>query len=70
LNFHTNTEGNITQLIFSDLQETGLHIVVASSSKKNIEEATPHSIEILNFYVQNSALNRFDTINAQYTKSY
>jgi hypothetical protein len=64
----TNTEGYITRLIFSDLQETGLHIVGATNSKKNIKEATPQSTELFNFYIQNSALNRFDTISARYVQ--
>lgn len=66
LRIDTNNTGNIRRIIFSDLQETGLHIIDAISDAKNIKDANPESIELVKFYVKNSAINMFDEISAKY----
>lgn len=66
LRVDTNSAGNINRIIFSDLQEAGLHIINATSDAKNIKDANPKSIELVEFYVKNSAINRFDEISAEY----
>jgi len=65
----TNTEGNITRVIFSDLQETGLHIIEATNSSKTTQKAVPQSVKLLSFYVEHLALSRFSTISTQYTEN-
>ena len=66
LKVDTNNTGNISKIIFSDLQETGLHIINATNNAKIIKDANPKSIELVKFYVKNSAINRFDKIGAKY----
>jgi hypothetical protein len=66
----TNSEGNIKKLIFSDLQETGIHIVLSSDKpSKLIKEAIPNSIELISSYEKLFATKMFEEISAKYIKT-
>ncbi|WPY01825.1 hypothetical protein Trichorick_01748 (plasmid) [Candidatus Trichorickettsia mobilis] len=66
----TNSEGNIKRLIFSDLQETGIHIVLSSDKpSKLIKEAIPNSIELISSYEELFATKMFGEISAKYIKT-
>jgi len=63
----TDVKGNIQRLIFSDLQDTGVYIIIqATDNSKVIQEALPESLNLVSFYSQNYALKMFDKISAKY----
>ena len=64
----TDVEGYISQVIFSDLQDTGLYAIKATNNATIIKDAASASVKLINFYAKNLACNMFQIISAQYIK--
>jgi len=62
----TVDNGYISRVIFSDLQDTGLYVIKATSNSTVLREASASSIELIKSYAKNLACNMFQIINAKY----
>lgn len=62
----TNTEGYISLVIFSDLQEAGLYTIKPAKLSKKVQDSSLINLKIIEFYTQNIAIHLFDRISAKY----